>query len=103
MYAVIKTGGKQYKVAENEVIEIERLPGEAGSKVTFGEVLLVGGDAGTRVGSPKLDGARVEGEILAQAKADKIIIVRKKRRKNHRRTQGHRQLFTRVKITSIAA
>jgi large subunit ribosomal protein L21 len=104
MYAVIKTGGKQYKVAVDQVVEIEKLEGDAGTKVQFGEVLLFGnGEGVSKVGVPFLAGATVEGEIVAQGKADKILIVKKKRRQNYRRKNGHRQPFTRVKITSIAA
>lgn len=104
MYAVIKTGGKQYKVAVDQVVEIEKLAGEAGTKVSFGEVLLFGnGEGVSKVGVPFLSGATVEGEILDQGKADKILVVKKKRRQNYRRKNGHRQPFTRVKITSIAA
>jgi large subunit ribosomal protein L21 len=104
MYAVIKTGGKQYKVAVDQVVEIEKLAGDAGTKVSFGEVLLFGnGEGVSKVGVPFLAGATVEGEILAQGKADKILVVKKKRRQNYRRKNGHRQPFTRVKITAIAA
>jgi large subunit ribosomal protein L21 len=103
MYAVIKTGGKQYRVAPDQTVEIERLPGEAGAKVTFGDVLLVGGEAGVRVGVPSVAGASVEGEILAQFKDDKVYTTKKKRRKSHHRQKNHRQNLTRVKILSIAA
>lgn len=104
MYAVIKTGGKQYKVAVDQVVEIELLKGDAGTKVSFGEVLLFGnGEGVSKVGVPFLSGATVEGEIVDHGKADKILVVKKKRRQNYRRKNGHRQPFTRVKITSIAA
>ena len=104
MYAVIKTGGKQYKVAVDQIVEIEKLAGEAGTKVSFGEVLLFGNaDGVAKVGVPFLAGASVEGEIVAQGKADKILVVKKKRRQNYRRKNGHRQPFTRVKITAVAA
>ena len=104
MYAVIKTGGKQYKVAPDQVVEIELLAGEAGAKVSFGEVLLIGGgEGGSKIGVPFLSGVTVEGEIVAHGKADKILVVKKKRRQNYRRKNGHRQPFTRVKILSIAA
>ena len=101
MYAVIKTGGKQYRVAKNQVIKIERLAGEAGDEITFPEVLMVGGDE-PKVGSPLVEGAKVTGTLLEQAKGEKIIIFKKKRRKNYRRKNGHRQLLTVVRIADIA-
>jgi large subunit ribosomal protein L21 len=101
MYAVIKTGGKQYRVAPNQVIRIERLDGEAGSEVVFPEVLMVGGDE-PKVGSPLVEGARVTGTLLEQIKGEKVIIFKKKRRKNYRRKRGHRQLLTVVRIADIA-
>jgi large subunit ribosomal protein L21 len=99
MFAVIRTGGKQYKVAQGDVLEIERLPGEAGSAVTFSEVLIAGG----KVGAPLIAGASVAAEIVAQERADKVVAFKKKRRKNTHRKRGHRQHFTRVKITGISA
>jgi large subunit ribosomal protein L21 len=103
MYAVIKTGGKQYRVAKNQVIQIERLEGEAGGEITFPEVLMVGGGEGEpRVGSPLVEGARVTGTLLEQIKGDKVIIFKKKRRKKYRRKRGHRQLLTVVRIADIA-
>jgi large subunit ribosomal protein L21 len=101
MYAVIKTGGKQYRVAKNQVIKIERLAGEAGDEITFPEVLMVGGDE-PKVGSPLVEGAKVTGTLLEQTKGEKIIIFKKKRRKNYRRRNGHRQLLTVVRIADIA-
>lgn len=104
MYAVIKTGGKQYKVAPDQVVEIESLAGEEGAKVSFAEVLLLGGgEGGSKIGVPFLSGVTVEGEIVGHGKADKILVIKKKRRQNYRRKNGHRQPFTRVKILSIAA
>ncbi|MCB2009388.1 MAG: 50S ribosomal protein L21 [Geminicoccaceae bacterium] len=103
MYAVIKTGGKQYRVAKNDVIKVEKLEAEAGSTVDLGEVLLVGGDGEARVGSPLVEGASVKAEVLEQIKGDKIVIFKKKRRKNFRRKRGHRQLLTVLRITDIAA
>lgn len=102
MYAVIKTGGKQYRVAENDVIDVEKIEGEAGSAVTFKEVLLVGSDAGTKVGAPTVSGATVMGEIVEHWRGDKVITLKKRRRKNSRRRRGHRQHQTAVKITKIA-
>ena len=101
MYAVIKTGGKQYRVAKNEVIKVERLDGEVGASVTFPEVLMVGGDSPV-VGTPTVAGASVTGTVLEQAKGEKIFIFKKRRRKNYRRRTGHRQMLTVVRIADIA-
>ncbi len=101
MYAVIKTGGKQYKVAKNDVILVERLPGEAGATVELDEVLLVGDDKGQTVGSPRIEGAVVEATLLEQTRGDKIIVFKKKRRQNYRRKNGHRQDLTALRITEI--
>ena len=101
MYAVIKTGGKQYRVAPNDVLTVEKLAGDAGAKVEFGEVLMVGGDAGTKVGAPTVAGAKVLAEVVEQTRGPKVIAFKKRRRKNSRRKRGHRQELTTVKITSI--
>lgn len=101
MYAVVKTGGKQYRVAKDDIIEIERLPGAAGDVVTLGEVLMVGVGGDVRIGAPFIDGAAVAGEILEQARGSKIIVFKKRRRQNYRRKKGHRQLLTVVKVTEI--
>lgn len=101
MYAVIRTGGKQYRVAADEVIRIEKLPGEAGDQVVFEDVLLVGNGEDATIGAPTVAGASVAGEVVEQARARKIIVFKKKRRKNYRRTQGHRQHLTVVRITEI--
>jgi len=103
MFAVIKTGGKQYRVAENDEIIVEKLDGEAGASVTFDEVLVLGTDGGTTVGAPFVSGASVVGEVAEQRKADKVITVKKRQRSTYRRKIGHRQLQTVVKITSILA
>jgi large subunit ribosomal protein L21 len=100
MFAVIKTGGKQYKVAAEDVIEIEKIPGDAGAAVSFDQVLMVGGDA-VEVGSPLVAGASVAGEVVEQTRGKKVIVFKKKRRKGYRRTRGHRQDLTIVKITDI--
>ncbi len=104
MYAVIKTGGKQYRVAHGDVIKVERLAGEVGQTIAFEHVLMVGGGDGAepRIGAPLLDGARVTAEVLEQARAPKIIVFKKKRRKNYRRKHGHRQLQTVLRIQDIA-
>jgi len=101
MFAVIKTGGKQYRVAAEDIITIEKLSGEVGETVTFDDVLMVGGDDDTAIGTPTVDGASVAGEVVEQSRAKKIIVFKKKRRKNYRRTKGHRQEQTLVKITEI--
>jgi large subunit ribosomal protein L21 len=99
MFAVIRTGGKQYRVAKGDVLNVSRLPGDAGAAVTFSEVLM----AGAKTGAPLLSGASVAGEIVAQGRADKVVAFKKKRRKNTHRKRGHRQHFTRIKITDIHA
>ncbi|MEP6445299.1 MAG: 50S ribosomal protein L21 [Hyphomicrobiales bacterium] len=101
MFAVMKTGGKQYKVAADDVVKIERLEGEAGETVSFENVLMVGGDDGVTVGAPFVEGATVVGEVLDQGRGRKIIIFKKRRRQNSRRKNGHRQYFTSVRITDI--
>ncbi|MEP4704939.1 MAG: 50S ribosomal protein L21, partial [Hyphomicrobiales bacterium] len=101
MFAVIKTGGKQYKVVADDVVKIEKLEGDAGDSVTFGDVLMVGEDGNVKVGAPFVDGATVVGEVVDQARDRKIIIFKKRRRQNSRRKNGHRQYFTTVKITDI--
>jgi large subunit ribosomal protein L21 len=103
MYAVIKTGGKQYRVSEGDSIHVEKLPGDPGQEINFDEVLLVGGDDATKVGQPTVKGAKVTAQILSQDRGDKIIVFKMRRRKNYRRKAGHRQPYTRIKITSIKA
>ena len=100
MYAVIKTGGKQYKVAEGDLLKIEKLEGAVGDSVEFGEVLLVGGDD-VKVGTPLVDKAKVKAQIVEQGKDKKIRVFHMKRRKTYRKMNGHRQPITRVKITGI--
>ena len=103
MFAVIKTGGKQYRVAANEKITVMRLDGEAGEKVTFGEVLMVGDGDNMKVGAPLVSGASVVGEIVGQERGPKVIAFKKRRRKNSKRKRGHRQDLTIVRITGIQA
>lgn len=100
MYAVIKTGGKQYQVTEGEYLKVEKLDAEVGSNVTFEEVLLVSGDE-LKVGQPLVDGAKVNAVVLEQGKEKKIIVGKFKAKKNYRRKQGHRQPYTMIKIESI--
>ncbi len=103
MFAVIKTGGKQYKVAAGDTLVIEKLEGEAGSAVTFSEVLLVGGEAGTTIGAPRVVGASVNGTLLETRKGDKVMVMKKTRRSTYRRRNGHRQWGSVVRITDIVA
>ena len=102
MYAVVRTGGKQYKVAKDSILKVESLSGDVGSKLTLGEVLLVGGDA-PKVGAPLVKGASVECEILEHGQGEKVIAFKKRRRKNTHRKRGHRQHFTKVKVLGITA
>ena len=101
MYAVIKTGGKQYRVAAEEVLTIERIEGDAGATVEFDEVLLVAGSGTPKVGTPIVSGAKVTAEIVEQGRARKVIAFKKRRRKNSRRKRGHRQHQTTVRIKEI--
>ena len=103
MFAVIKTGGKQYKVAENDVLRIEKTEGEEGSKLKLAEVLMVFDGKKTTVGSPLVKGAEVEAEIISQERDPKIIVFKKKRRQNYRRKKGHRQHVTVLRIKKIKA
>jgi len=101
MYAVIRTGGKQYKVTENDVVAIERLDAEAGGELTFSEVLALYDSKAAKIGAPLVEGAQVIADVLEQRKGGKVIIFKKKRRQNYRRKNGHRQLETVVRITAI--
>lgn len=102
MYAVIATGGKQFKVQEKDVVAIEKLAGDIGSKVTFTEVLAMGEGADIKVGTPTIEGAKVEAEIIDQFRGPKLIAFKMKRRKGYRKRKGHRQELTKVRILSIA-
>lgn len=101
MYAVIETGGKQYRVNEGDVIKVEKLPEEVGAKVSFGRVLLVGEGEKVQVGAPVVSGASVTGKVVEQDRGRKIVVFKMKRRKNYRRKQGHRQDYTGVLIDKI--
>ena len=103
MYAVIQTGGKQYRVQQGDVILVEKLDCQAGDTVSFDSVLLVSGDAGTKVGAPLVAGAVVEGKVLDQVKGKKIVVYKYKAKKNegYRKRQGHRQPYTKVQIEKI--
>ena len=100
MFAVIKTGGKQYRVAEDQIIKIERIKAELGEIVQLGDVLMLGGDK-LEVGAPMVAGASVAGEVIEQGRNAKVIAFKKRRRKNSRRKRGHRQEFTMLRITEI--
>ncbi len=103
MYAVVKTGGKQYRVQEGDVLRVEKLAGDVGSEIAFDDVLLFSDGENLQVGTPNLDNIAVTGRIVEQGKAPKIIVFKYKRRKRFRRKQGHRQPYTAVKIDSIQA
>lgn len=102
-YAVIRTGGKQYRVSEGDVVKIEKLPGDVGQTITMSDVLLVGGDGEAKIGVPLVANAKVTGEIVGQLRAKKVIVFKKKRRKSYSRQKGHRQYQTVLKITAIEA
>lgn len=101
MYAVIKTGGKQYKVSKDDIISVEKLSEDSGKKVKLNEVLVISDKGKPIIGDPLIKGASVEAEILEQTRSKKITIFKKKRRQNYRRKQGHKQLITNLKILSI--
>ena len=101
MYAVIVSGGKQYRVQEGETLKLEKLQAEAGSSVEFDRVLLVGNGDDLKIGEPVVDGAKVTAEVVQHGRAKKVEIIKFKRRKHHMKRQGHRQWFTEVKITGI--
>lgn len=101
-YAVIRTGGKQYRVSPGDLVRIERLEGDVGSAVEFAEVLLASAEDVVRIGTPLVSGALVRGTIVAQGRDRKILVFKKKRRKNYRRRRGHRQSITTVRVTEIA-
>ena len=102
MYAVVKTGGKQVRVEPEQAVRVEKLGGEVGDTVEFADVLMVGGDDGVTIGTPQVEGAKVVGTITAQGRHPKIRVFKMKRRKGYRRTQGHRQDYTEVRIDSIS-
>ena len=101
MYAVIRTGGKQYRVVKDDVISVEKLVGEPGSTIEFGEVLMVGDDAESTAGTPHVAGAAVSATVVEHKRGDKVIIFKKKRRHNYRRKNGHRQAITVLRIDAI--
>ncbi|OFW88345.1 MAG: 50S ribosomal protein L21 [Alphaproteobacteria bacterium RIFCSPHIGHO2_12_FULL_45_9] len=103
MFAIIRTGGKQYKVSQDTYLQVEKLDAEVGAKIQISEVLMVSDGTTTTVGAPIINGAVVTAEILEQGRAEKVIIFKKRRRQNYRRKNGHRQHLTTIKITSIKA
>ncbi len=103
MFAIIRTGGKQYRVTQDAVLKVEKLEAEAGSTITFTDVLAVGNEAGLTIGAPVVVGASVTATVIAQDRLDKVIIFKKRRRQNSRRKNGHRQHITVLRIASIAA
>lgn len=103
MYAIIRAGGKQYRVEKGDVLRLERLEGKVGSKITLDEVLLVGGGDDVQVGSPQVAGAAVEGTVVEQDRGPKIRVFKYKKRKHYRRTRGHRQHVTAVRIDAVRA
>lgn len=103
MYAVIKTGGKQYRVAAGDKLKVEKLVGDVGSEITLDKVLLVSDGENTTIGAPLVKGASVQAKVVAHGRADKVLIFKMRRRKHYRKTQGHRQSFTEIQIEKIAA
>lgn len=103
MYAVIASGGKQYRVEEGQVLSLEKLPNEAGDKVSFDQILMVADGDNINVGAPFVSNAKVDGEVVEQTRAKKVEIIKFRRRKHHMKRAGHRQYITKVKITGISA
>ena len=101
MYAIVDSGGKQYKVKEGDILKVEKLAGEVGDNISFDKILMFSDDENVNIGTPLLEDVAVNGHIVEQGKAKKIIVFKYKRRKRYRRKQGHRQQFTAVKIDSI--
>jgi len=101
MYAIVNTGGKQYKVSQGDILRVEKIPGEIGSPVSFDKVLMFSDGENVNIGQPVLDNVAVKGHIMEQGKAKKIIVFKYKRRKRYRRKLGHRQPYTAIKIDSI--
>ena len=102
MYAVIKTGGKQYRVSEGSTLRVEKLPGNVGDQIELSEVLMIGGDK-VAIGKPVVKGAKVTAEVVAQARDKKVVIFKIRRRKRYRRHGGHRQPYTELRVTSVTA
>jgi large subunit ribosomal protein L21 len=103
VYAIIRTGGKQYRVRKGDVVRVERLEGEVGTTVTLEDVLLIGGEGEPRLGGPRVEGASVVGTVVEQGRDAKVRVFKYKKRKHYRRTRGHRQSFTAVRIDAVRA
>jgi large subunit ribosomal protein L21 len=103
VYAIVRSGGKQYRVEAGQVVRVEKLAADVGEPVTLNEVLLVSGDGGTTVGSPLVSGAEVRGTVIEQGRGGKVRVFKYKKRKHYRRTRGHRQAFTAVRIDTVKA
>lgn len=101
MYAVIRSGGKQYRVCQGSSLRVEKLPGEVGSSITLDDVLMIGGEGDVKIGTPTVDGAQITGTIVAQGRGPKIRVFKMKRRKGYRRSQGHRQDYTEIRVDEI--
>jgi large subunit ribosomal protein L21 len=101
MFAVVVMGGQQYKVKEGDAVKVEKIDGDSGNAVRFDKILLIGTESGNKVGTPYVEGASVEGEILAQARHRKVLVFKYKRRKGYEKMHGHRQHFTKIRITKI--
>ncbi len=101
MYAVVRSGGKQYRVNQGGSLRVEKLPGEVGSSITLDDVLMIGGDGDVKIGTPRVDGAQITGTIVAQGRGQKIRVFKMKRRKGYRRSQGHRQDYTEIRVDEI--
>ena len=103
MYAVIRSGGKQYRVSQGGSVRVEKLEGEVGSSVTLADVLMIGGEGDIKIGTPTVDGAQVTGTIVDQGRGKKIRVFKMKRRKGYRRAQGHRQDYTEIRVDGISS
>jgi large subunit ribosomal protein L21 len=103
MYAVIRSGGKQYRVSQGGSVRVEKLDGEVGSSITLADVLMIGGEGDVKIGTPTVDGAQVTGTIVDQGRGKKIRVFKMKRRKGYRRTQGHRQDYTEIRVDAISS
>ncbi len=103
MYAVIESGGKQHRVVEGEVLNVELLEAVVGDKIDFNDVLMVGAGAAVQIGAPFVAGSKVSAEVLSHGRADKVTVIKFRRRKHYRKQMGHRQWFTQIKITAISA
>jgi large subunit ribosomal protein L21 len=103
MYAVVRSGGKQYRVSQGGSLRVEKLAGEVGASITLDDVLMIGSDDEIKVGTPNVNGAQITGTIVAQGRGEKIRVFKMKRRKGYRRTQGHRQDYTEIRVDEIRA